>query len=67
MLTILQCFDNSVCVFNRLCFESSEGETNMKGRRGGKVKGNRSGGRMKVMLGDKDGGKDTRSIMAFLI
>jgi len=40
MLTILQCFDNSVCVVNRLCFEPSEGETNIKERRGGRVKGN---------------------------
>jgi hypothetical protein len=39
MLTILQCFDNSLCVVNRLCFESSESQTNMKGRRGGKVEG----------------------------
>jgi hypothetical protein len=30
MLTILQCFDNSVCVINRFCFESSESETNMR-------------------------------------
>jgi hypothetical protein len=39
----------------------------MKGRRGGRVKGNMSRGRMKLMLGDKDGGRYTRSIMAFLI